>query len=204
MKYILFILIAIILVGCKVDSPQPSSGKEEVNHAMTIDNNGETVNRLKSVMLSDARFQVLYKPLAVAIASGERVEITTKNIARFQNDYDGYLYFDLRIGLKDMKGDIIKYLSESPEEYEEMLKYCAFNISRDISIVIDEQDTLPCSSSLFERTYGIIPDLTFMTVFSKPSKPFTKLAFILNDRIFNNGPIKFVFDKSELEEPQIP
>lgn len=165
--------------------------------------NGETVNRTKTTSTNGAIYSLRYKPLAYVIATAKRVQPTVENVNTYKKDYEGLLYFELWLNQENLKGDLLKAITSTPEEYDELIQYCSFGLQNDMQLVINDRDTIFCSGSIYERTYGIKPGITFQTVFERPSQQIGNLTYILNDKILKNGPIKIRFSQDEIEEPLI-
>ncbi len=158
--------------------------------------------RMKTIRINETYFELLYKPLCFVIASSENVPLRNEDIKPFEADYNSFIYFDLSIGT-DKRIDILKDLSKNDEEYTAILKYCSFEIARDAKIVVNRQDTIPCAFSNFERSYGMKGNLFFQTGFSRPTYPIESVTFIWNDRILNKGIIKWEYELSDLQEPEL-
>lgn len=198
-----FVLLA---VGCRNTDNKASafqSVDNKTNELLIRDADGNEINRLKNISLEGTNYEVLYKPLAYVISKGHQVEPTIENIRQYGEQYDGLVYFDLRISHNEIKGDLLKSLADDGGHYEKLIKYCSFGIQRDLKLVTTSGDTIPCATALFERTYGMIPGITILTAFVKPEKLESDLTLVFNDKIFQKGPLKFVFKASELQEPEL-
>ena len=77
-------------------------------------------------------------------------------------------------------------------DYEASVKYMAFYIKRDFSMVTQKQDTIPCSGVTFERNFKVAPFKRLLLHFGNiPEGENTQLVY--NDELFGNGLIKFSF-----------
>src|SRR5256885_770874 len=81
----------------------------------------------------------------------------------------------------------------SDEEYSDRVNYCAFKFQNDISLY-DGKDSIPCSLFHFERAFDIVPYGKFILGFAKSNHPENAETFIVYDKIFHKGLIKFTFD----------
>ena len=109
-------------------------------------------------------------------------------------------YYDLKIELKDGQGEFLKYkLASSNEDYEKRVKYCAFDMQKDIKLLAGN-DSMPCTLFHFERAYDLAPYGIFLLGF-----PLSKIgsdkeaAIVIQDKLFNKGILKFTFSESELK-----
>lgn len=119
------------------------------------------------------------------------------NKAKFdeaKSHYSELLYFKLNISNDKHQGELLKFNLESQAEYSERIKYCAFNFNKDLELITGI-DTVPCALHEYERTFNLQTGLNFLLAF--PKRDFKKGATVaLQDRLFENGIIKFFFKKS--------
>lgn len=98
-------------------------------------------------------------------------------------------YFVLEIENARAQTDL---LSENITQEGELLQrtnYYSYEFEKDIHLM-PGNDTLSCALFHYENSYGGTPVLRFMTAFDDKSKGTTG-EFIVSDRIFNKGTIKF-------------
>lgn len=206
-KCICVLVVIQLLISCSGKKSGHSGNSNDLvqkSVLLTTGEDGSEVNRLKNKNIDGVIFEVLYKPLAYVISEGENVEPSFENIEKFKHEYDGLVYFDLRIKTSESQVDLLKELSNNAQEYEGMIKYCSFEIQKDMSLVNSSGISVQCVHSHFERSYGILPGLTFLAAFPKGNESNEDLTFTLNDKLFGKGPIKFHFTSAELKEPELP
>lgn len=206
MKWIIIIAV-LVLYSCS-HSPTGANvagihDPESIAKLLVTDEDGDQVFRTKICSVDSAKFTVQLRPLAHVIATSEGIAPTDENIQRFIHQYEGYYYFTLNIERTDVRGDLLKALADDEESYNELIQYVSFNIQNDLSLITDKGDKLSCTVSLFERTYGMKNGLQFSLAFQRPTYNPESITFSLNDKVLGNGPIKVIFNKEELQEPEI-
>lgn len=155
---------------------------------------------IKVKTIGDITFKLFHKPIDYIICSENDFQDIPSTLyeSRFK-ELDGLEYFDLRIEKKEQNGDLLKLVSGDYSGYDALVKYYSFKVGDDISLM-SNQDTIKCEFFHFERTYGSVPYLSFVIAFPKTNeiKNSTELVFVLNDRVFNKGLIKFSYSQQEL------
>jgi hypothetical protein len=112
--------------------------------------------------------------------------------------YSAMTYFNLKIKVPSNAGEALKYNLTSSKEYEERIKYAAFNMEHDVTLI---QDSNKLSPGLFhfERAFETNAYLNFMLAFD--NKNFLKdKAFTIQfqDELFKKGNINFKFTEWQL------
>ncbi|WP_308993694.1 hypothetical protein QLS71_007960 [Mariniflexile litorale] len=74
--------------------------------------------------------------------------------------------------------------------YDDAVKYMAFTIEKDFTVVTSSNDTIPCSGVNFERNFKIAPFKRALLYFNNIN-PSDKIKLIYQDYLFGNGIIKF-------------
>lgn len=74
--------------------------------------------------------------------------------------------------------------------YEDAVKYMAFTIEKDFTVVTSSNDTIPCSGVNFERNFKIAPFKRVLLYFNNIN-PNENIKLIYQDYLFGNGIIKF-------------
>ena len=88
-----------------------------------------------------------------------------------------------------------KYTNKS---YEDAVKYMAFTIEKDFSIVTSSNDTISCSGVNFERNFKVAPFKRVLLYFNNVN-PNDHIKLIYQDLLFGNGIIKFNFNETPLK-----
>ena len=76
--------------------------------------------------------------------------------------------------------------------YEASVKYMAFGIEKDFSVVTSSNDTIACSGVNFERNFKLAPFKRILLYFNDVG-PEEKIKLLYQDRLFGNGIMKFNF-----------
>ena len=84
------------------------------------------------------------------------------------------------------------------KDYETSVKYLAFNIEKDFSIVTSSNDTIECSGALFERNFKVAPFKRALLYFNNID-PEDNIQLIYNDQLFGNGHLTFNFNDRTLK-----
>jgi len=82
--------------------------------------------------------------------------------------------------------------------YEEAVKYMAFAIQKDFTIVTSSQDTISCAGVQFERNFKVAPFKRALLYFGNIN-PEDQIQLIYNDELFGNGIIKFKFKETPIK-----
>ncbi len=88
-----------------------------------------------------------------------------------------------------------KYTNKS---YEDAVKYMAFTIAKDFTIVTSSNDTITCSGVNFERNFKVAPFKRVLLYFNNIN-PNDNIKLIYQDYLFGNGILKFNFNKTPLK-----
>lgn len=152
--------------------------------------NNETNGYIKSKTIGSITYYGVLKPFDFLLAQ-ERLKQKNNNLQR--KDFENLQYFDLRIKVNGTKQEFIKHELESVLQYKQRVNYCAFEMQNDIKL-IDGKDTLNCVLFHFERGFDIISYGHFILGFENhEGEMVNPKGLIFNDRLFNNGTIKFMF-----------
>ncbi|TGV01067.1 hypothetical protein [Flavivirga rizhaonensis] len=82
--------------------------------------------------------------------------------------------------------------------YENAVKYMAFTIEKDFTVVTSSNDTIPCSGVNFERNFKVAPFKRVLLYFNDIN-PNDNIKLIYQDQLFGNGIIKFNLTDSPLK-----
>ncbi len=74
--------------------------------------------------------------------------------------------------------------------YEDAVKYMAFTIEKDFTVVTSSNDTIQCSGVNFERNFKLAPFKRVLLYFNNIN-PNDHIKLIYQDYLFGNGIIKF-------------
>ena len=198
---------SLMLSACvKRDSIVANQGKDDKISVLQLPSNNfiawvrEPTNGLrKEHRVNEFTFSMFQKPSQYLALIDSRGEILSDSILKQREmEYSEMEYYDLIISVDSLQGEILKYNLSSKNDYEARIKYCAFEMQKDISMVNDG-DTLPCSIFHFERAYDVTPRCTFLLAFDakgiKKDKPRT---IVYEDNLFKNGIIKFHYTVNDI------
>ncbi|MEP1490169.1 MAG: hypothetical protein ABJK28_17250 [Algibacter sp.] len=87
------------------------------------------------------------------------------------------------------------YTSKS---YEDAVKYMAFTIEKDFTVVTSSNDTIRCSGVNFERNFKVAPFKRLLLYFDNIN-PNDNIKLIYQDQLFGNGILKFNFNETVLK-----
>lgn len=151
-------------------------------------------------------YAVQYKPYDYVVAKEEKNNQIAKST--FETRYKALnkmQYYTLRI--QTTGNDLINENSPSQQEYYQRQNYLTFEFERDIQLV-DGKDTL--SPELFQMVgnYGLAPYVDFVIGFKSTDSQQKQIQhdkeFILEDKIFGNGILKFTVKKEDINKtPEI-
>lgn len=155
---------------------------------------------VKSKKLGEITYMSVLKPTDYLLA---KKRISDSNPSYKKSDFEDLQYFDLRINIENIKTEFIKYNLPSVESYQQRVNYCAFNMQEDIKL-IDGSDTLNCVLFHFERAFDVTSYGHFILGFENKKKKFIEAKTLcFNDKLFNNGIIKFTYAPSFLAKEPI-
>ncbi|MEE9363947.1 MAG: hypothetical protein V3U92_15205 [Cellulophaga sp.] len=77
-------------------------------------------------------------------------------------------------------------------DYESAVKYMAFGIEKDFSVIVSSGDTIPCAGITFERNFKLAPFKRLLLHFGNIG-PEENIQLVYNDKLFGNGILKFRF-----------
>jgi len=84
------------------------------------------------------------------------------------------------------------------KNYEEAVKYMAFTITKDFTIVTSSKDTISCAGVQFERNFKVAPFKRALLYFGNIN-PEDQIQLIYTDELFGNGIIKFKFKETPIK-----
>lgn len=84
------------------------------------------------------------------------------------------------------------------KSYEAAVKYMAFAIEKDFTVVTTSNDTIKCAGVNFERNFKIAPFKRVLLYFNDID-PNENIKLIYQDHLFGNGIIKFGFNQTPLK-----
>lgn len=166
---------------------------------------GEEYPLNKEKQIDELIFSVQYKPHEYIICQEERTnEIPDSILKQKISEIEDMEYYDLKIELENGTQELLKYGLTETGQYDDRVKYFAFSMQKDIQLVLDGKDSIPCGLYHFERAYDVVPFVKVMLGFPTTDKKISERTLVFHDKVFNKGIIKFQFTKEELQNvPQL-
>lgn len=155
------------------------------------------------LMLSKEYNQISYKlkmqPAGyLAIANSGASIKTQADFKASLNNYKEQMNFILLIQDAEKSNHRVKSMVFNKQEYGTILAYANTDLKNDI-VLIQERDTLYCRMLHLESANSLQPILRLSLSFNGINANAKEFTLILNDNIFNNGPIKFYYSKKVME-----
>ena len=153
----------------------------------------------KSKIIGEVKYILQYKPhdyLACMELKSDSVK--KADLQKKEDDFKGMVYFDFKIHIPQGNAEFLKYGVSSTSEYQQRVSYSSFGMQYDICMV-QSKDTIPCKMYLFERSFDVTPEGTFLLGFDEKAIDTNKeITFLFNDKLFRKGSIKFTFGPKTL------
>lgn len=155
----------------------------------------------KIYKVSELEYSMNYVPAeCMSFIELRREKYDYKRFCEVKENYKGMLYFNLKIEVKEGKNELLKHKLESPQDYAARVKYISFDMQNDI-YAIQGKDTIYTGLYQFERIFDVAPYSTVMLAFDGGMlNPNKGLTIVFNDKIFNNGLVKFNYKNEELTD----
>ncbi|MBC7865242.1 MAG: hypothetical protein IAF38_19865 [Bacteroidia bacterium] len=154
----------------------------------------------KEKQMGNLLYKIKYEPVAYQAArkviNGEIKDRNQWN--SFMKERGGLNYFVIEIENARSESDVLMEEVQGNEMYLQRVNYFSYDFERDISFV-PGNDTLPCALFHYENSYGGTPKLKFLVAFQNKEGDKGRTV-VINDRVFNNGNIKFEMNETQEEE----
>ena len=151
----------------------------------------------KEKTIGEITFSLLNKPAEYIICQEERKDdIKTETVKNKTAELGDMNYYDLKISLENGQGELLKHKLASSAEYNERVKYFAFDMQKDV-IMIQGNDTVSCAMFHFERVFDTAPQAVFLLAFPKQNNTEEK-TIVFHDKIFGKGIIKFNYREKDI------
>jgi len=203
-KYSLSLLISISIFSCKKISENnyTINSKEDITNF--IKENKKTNYYEKKI--NEVNYKLKYISIEeMALRNVNDIELL--NQTRFDSilkDYDSLVFFNLEISIDDFYDDILKYKLDGDVEfnYSQLVEYYSFKMQKDIQLVQNEKDTIPCALYNYERNYGLSPKTNIMIGFKL--KNTKNLTFVYENKHLRTSIIKIAIKEEDiLKHPHI-
>lgn len=180
------LLLALLLAGCRGE-------KDPVKYAENKEN-----GLRKTITVGTVNYTVQYKAPAY-IARKEHLDRMAE-MAR-EKQLQGMAWFNISFRIPDYNQSPLRYNITGLEEYTGRQNYYLNEAPKDMYLLYGS-DTLYVNSYWFENSQNLLPYETMIVGFKLPGndlKPERDLKFSFYDRVFQNGIIKAVIKKEDLE-----
>jgi hypothetical protein len=188
MKQVINILVlGIVLSGC-------NRQQDPVLYTEDKDNGLK-----KTVEVGEVIYDIQYKPPAY-IARMEHLDKTAE--AARMKQLEGIAWFNISFSIKNYNQSPLRYQVSSLEEYNARQDYYLNKAPKDMYLLYGK-DTLYVSSYWFENNQNLSLHETMVIGFKLPGKtlkPEKDLQFSFYDRVYQNGIIKTIINKEDLED----
>ena len=204
LKYILSLLISIGVFSCKKIPENNYTINSKQDIANFIKENKKTNCYEKKI--NEVNYKLNYiSNEEMALRNVNDIELL--NQTRFDSilkDYDSLVFFNLEISIDDFYEDILKYKLDGDVEfnYSQLVEYYSFKMQKDIKLVQNEKDTIPCALYHYERNYGLSPKTNIMIGFKL--KNTKNLTFVYENKHLRTSIIKIgIIEEDILNHPHI-
>lgn len=153
----------------------------------------------RSQQVGDKTYRLVHLPAQLLALREAGKDAGDSALKAAETLYSELEYFRLEITGTTAKGELLKQDVGNAGEYQRRVSYSAFGMEKDIVLVADGTDSIPCALFHFERSFDVAPVASFMIAFDrKRVTAADKLTFVFHDDLFRNGLLKFSFTKEEL------
>jgi hypothetical protein len=216
-QIIMLLAVSLLFICCHTDKQKGVAGSSSVNGDMS-GNANESANQteyspldyvtwVKSVdhglykekTIDDLSFSAQFKPYEYIACLEERTpQMKESVLKKKKSELEDMVYIDLKIGIKNGEGELLKQDLTCAKEYSDRINYFSFQMQKDIYLV-SNKDTIPCSLFHFERAYDVAPYSVFLLGFSKTNKTEkSDMTLVFHDNTFHKGIIKISFIADDL------
>jgi hypothetical protein len=162
----------------------------------------DTVNGLvKDTVVGDYRFTLMYRPAEMMLLKDTQSKTLRKaDIKAMKKDYAGVLYFVLHI--TPLKNAVIPGLLPALQRksiFDSEVNYFSFGMQQDVKLV-ERNDTLPCLSFTYERTFEYAPYYSFLLVFEDKNNKNIDKTFVYNDKLLGTGIVRLRFSGEKFQK----
>lgn len=203
-KYIVLILMLYVFVSCQKQGVQTYEITSGADVQKFVNTNKE--KNVYTTKIDNVNFKLTYiSKEEMALREVEDLsKMTQASFDSLVKAYDQLLMFNLEVEIDGFNEEMLHYKLDGNAEasFNERVQYYAFHMQKDIHLVLNEKDTIPCSMYHFERNYGISPKNNFMFGFNTAT--IKNAVVVYNNAYLTTGPVKFALNEQDiLNHPQI-
>lgn len=192
-RFLVILFFALIMVSCGKDTSAKTTETDVEFRLETLANKG-----WKSKKINQYINEINYTATEVPNAYYILKEMGTSDLAVVDsvmnlNSNERVIEVEFaHVESKDLLKEEFTNLS-----YEEAVKYMAFKLNKDFMVITSSNDTIPCVGVQFERNFKVAPFKRALIYFTGIPEE-EQIQLIYTDKLFNNGIIKFNFNRKEL------
>lgn len=186
----LLLLVLLAAAGCKERVEDTVQYTEDMSNGLR-----------KKVSIGDLEYDILYKPSAYIV---HKEHLPAAEAAKRVQDLHGTAWFNISFKVRDFNQSPLRYKVSGLEEYTARQDYYLNYAPKDIYLLYGA-DTLYVSSYWFENNQNLTLHETMVIGFRLPGQtavPEQDMKLSFYDRIFENGIIKAVILRKDLENIQ--
>ena len=184
----------ILILGCTAGACNRSMKPAE--YKSWIESSESGLNKSKKIGQLEYKIQYVTREYAMILNLGPRGFSPSLNINESLENYSE----DMQVifSIKNLNGvSPLKYKLKDEMEYYARIQYLNSDVVKDFYLIKENGDTVECSFVHAERDFGIGPELNLTLAFQEQN-PDYDFQLCYNDRIYNNGMVKFTMRKENL------
>jgi len=190
-RYYIIGLLCCCLVFCKKEIKDEEQVYEAYHHLANIGWKSKKINRY----INTINYTATEVPIAYYILK-DRGSSDLKKVDSVYKVHKRERVLEIEFH-HDQEKDLL--LSEfTNKNYEDAVKYMAFTIQKDFTVVTSSNDTIQCAGVQFERNFKVAPFKRALLYFGNIN-PDDQIQLIYNDELFGNGIIKFKFKETPIK-----
>jgi len=187
------VLSVTIFASCK----RGSLGCQDYVKWMDNPNNGFKMTKA----FEGIKYTLQYKTKEyLAIQDNKGQPLSPTSLAKGIEQYNDMCYFTLRMETFDKAHDPLTVKIVSEDEYHQRNTYFSYQFQNELKVLVNT-DTVNCGLFSMVNNYGLAPYVDFVLGFPlKSDKVSDDLVFLLDDKTFNNGIVKFTFKSRDIND----
>ena len=201
---LLYTLLSLLIISVFLSFVWVNKGRKKLTQEEYINQieNSEILNLEKKI--DDIKYQCFLMPPNYNAIKQLKSDLDTNIINNAIKNSEGFVFFKFTIKSTNSDNTIMDPSKIDSKEYNKRIQYFNAFAQNNFKLLAD-QDTLNCVQYLFENPYNLTSDVKILGAFKLKQKyESTDLQIIYNDQLFNQGLIKFYYQKKQLQKtPQL-
>jgi hypothetical protein len=163
--------------------------------------NSEKSNLIISKAVQNINYTCKFKiPELTAILNSNKEFTSQAEFEKSVKTYSNEILFIFTIKDDSKSSHAVKQLVfDKQKKYSFLLAYANTDMSSDFELKSNNGNIVPCSFLHLEPANSVQPILRITLAFNYSRSLGEELTLVFNDKIFNNGPIKFNYPKDVLD-----